>query len=97
MTQKLLTYSQVMSLPLPDPPPRIPAAARYINTILFIPSFCPTNWGHLIQRAEGADKSMIVTTSRFTDPAKSYRDKHELPMELNDYKDMKAWLSNYDI
>jgi len=30
MLKKLLTYSQVISLPLPGPPPRIPAAARYI-------------------------------------------------------------------
>ena len=43
----------------------------------------------------GAHKSMIVTTSFFTSPAQTERQKFATEMELKDYNDLKAWLGRY--
>lgn len=48
-----------------------------------------------VQQAEGADRSLIVTTSRFTSDAREYRRLIAREMSLRDYEGLKEWLSRY--
>jgi restriction endonuclease Mrr len=48
-----------------------------------------------VQQATGANKSMIVTTSFFTKPARSERERFRTQMDLRDYGCLKEWLANY--
>lgn len=48
-----------------------------------------------VHQSHGANKSLIVTTSRFTEPAKAERARYETLLELKDYEDLKMWLLRY--
>jgi hypothetical protein len=48
-----------------------------------------------IQQATQANKSMVVTTSRFTAPAIREAQRYEHQMELRDYDSLKQWLERY--
>jgi len=48
-----------------------------------------------VQHTNNAHKSMIVTTSFFTQPAILESKKHENLMTLVDYNNLKNWLENY--
>jgi len=46
-------------------------------------------------KVAGAHKSMIVTTSFFTRPAKDERNRIATELDLKDYNELKSWLSRY--
>lgn len=48
-----------------------------------------------VQQSHKANKSMVVTTSFFTDPAIKEAKRYDALMDLRDYNDLKNWLSNY--
>jgi hypothetical protein len=48
-----------------------------------------------VQRAHRANKSLVVTTSYFTEVAKQFQRVIEWECELRDYQDLKNWLSRY--
>jgi len=48
-----------------------------------------------VQQANQANKSMIVTTSFFTQPAIIESKRYEHLMELKDYDNLKEWLNSY--
>lgn len=48
-----------------------------------------------IQQTKQANKSMIVTTSFFSAPAKKEAELHSGLLELKDYGDLKNWLKHY--
>ena len=44
---------------------------------------------------EQANSAMLVTTSYFSDDAKTFRDKHKYQLTLKDYADVVGWLADY--
>jgi restriction endonuclease Mrr len=50
---------------------------------------------HGAAKGSGAHKSMIVTTSLFTSPAREAHAEISHEMELKDYNDLKTWLDRY--
>lgn len=50
---------------------------------------------HGAAKADGAHKSMIVTTSFFTLPAQQEQTKISAQMELKDYEALRLWLTKY--
>lgn len=44
---------------------------------------------------EKANSAMLVTTSRFTDDAVKFRERHKYQLELKDYTDVIGWLAGY--
>jgi hypothetical protein len=47
-------------------------------------------------QAGGAHKSMIVTTSFFTQPARKEQQLISAELDLKDYNDLKTWLQRYE-
>jgi HJR/Mrr/RecB family endonuclease len=48
-----------------------------------------------VQQSYQANKSLIVTTSDFSKPARDERLRYEYQMELKNYNDLKQWLEPY--
>jgi restriction system protein len=44
---------------------------------------------------EQANSAMLVTTSYFSEDAKTFRDKHKYQLTLKDYADVVGWLADY--
>jgi restriction endonuclease Mrr len=42
-----------------------------------------------------ATSGMLVTTSRFAQPAKDFQERHKYQLSLRDYNDVVAWLLKY--
>ncbi|MHC4587059.1 MAG: restriction endonuclease [Planctomycetota bacterium] len=49
-----------------------------------------------VQQTLQANKSLIVTTSFFTDPAKKEASRHSHLMDLKDFEGLKEWLKKYE-
>lgn len=50
---------------------------------------------HGVQQANNANKSMIITTSYFSNPAIEESKRYEYLMALKDYNDLVLWLKSY--
>ncbi|MCU8395877.1 restriction endonuclease [Vibrio vulnificus] len=50
---------------------------------------------HATKFDEGANKAILVTTSRFTRDAHIYQNKHSIDLQLNDFNDLVEWLYMY--
>lgn len=50
---------------------------------------------HATKIDEGANKAILVTTTRFTSPARKYEAKHSIDLQLNDFHDLVDWLRRY--
>lgn len=50
---------------------------------------------HGAAKSGGAHKSMIVTTSFFSQPAQNEHAQIAKEMDLKDFNDLKKWLANY--
>ncbi|VWD36481.1 hypothetical protein BCO18430_06423 [Burkholderia contaminans] len=50
---------------------------------------------HATKIDEGANKAILVTTTRYTRDAKVYGERHPIELQLNDFHDLMEWLRRY--